>query len=266
MPPSARSTLTDAPPGKTGVADTEPAWVAPRKPFVERNFERAMMLVLLAAEAAIRRTADGRRVYFEPAALPWTATLEAGWRACRAELDAVLVDRDRIPAFQEVSEEQYSITRDQRWKVYVFAVYGHFIERHAARCPATTALLQRIPGLRNAMFSILAPGKAIPEHRGIYAGLLRYHLALRVPRDAQACTINVAGEQRNWTEGATLIFDDSFPHSVRNDTNEERVVLFVDFVRPLPWPLSWVNRAVLALLGRSPLFKRPLEKFERGEL
>lgn len=248
------------------MADTETAWVAPRKRFVERNFERAMMLVLLAAEALIRCTRDGRRVYFDPAALPWTAALEAGWRACRAELDAVLADRDRIPAFQDVSEEQYSITRDRRWKVYVFSVYGRFIDRQVARCPATTDLLRRMPGLRNAMFSILAPGKAIPEHRGIYAGLLRYHLALKVPRDAQACTITVAGEQRTWAEGATLIFDDSFPHSVRNDTDEERVVLFADFVRPLPWPLSWANRAVLALLGRSPLFRRPLEKFERGEL
>jgi beta-hydroxylase len=248
------------------VVDTEPDWVPSRKPFFERNFERAMLLVILAAEAIIRRTDDGRRVYFDPAALEWTATLEAGWRGCRAELDNVLADRDRIPAFQEVSEEQYSITRDQRWKVYVLSVYGRFIERQAARCPHTTALLRGIPGLRNAMFSILAPGKAIPEHRGIYAGLLRYHLALKVPTDGQECSITVAGERRTWREGVSLIFDDSFPHSVRNDTAEERVVLFADFERPLPWPVSWVNRAVLALLGQSPLFKRPLDKFERGAL
>jgi beta-hydroxylase len=225
-----------------------------------------MLLAILAVETLIRRTDAGRRVYFDPAALPWTATLEAGWRECRTELDTVLSDRERIPAFQDVSEEQHSLTRDQRWKVYVFSVYGHLIERQAARCPATTTLLRSIPGLRNAMFSILAPGKAIPEHRGIYAGLLRYHLALKVPAAAQGCSVTVAGERRTWREGATLIFDDSFPHSVRNDTAEERVVLLADFVRPLPWPLSWMNCAVLALLGHSPLFKRPLEKLERGEL
>lgn len=241
-------------------------WIPPRKPFLERNAERGMMLVVLAAEALIRRTAEGRRLYFDPAAFPWTAGLEAGWRESRAEALAVLADRERIPAFQDVSEEQRSITRDQRWKVYVFSVYGRFVDRQAARCPATTRLLRGIPGLRNAMFSILAPGKSIPEHRGVYAGLLRYHLALIVPREAEACAITVGGERRAWREGATMIFDDSFPHSVRNDTAEERVVLFADFVRPLPWPLSWVNRAVLAMLGRSPLFKRPLEKFERGEL
>jgi len=242
------------------------AWTPPRKPFLERNAERAMMLVILAAETLIRRTREGRRLYFDPAAFAWTPALEAGWRESRAELEALLADRDRIPAFEEVSEEQRAITRDRRWRVYVLSVYGQFIGRQAERCPATTRLLRGIPGLRNSMFSILAPGKAIPEHRGIYAGLLRYHLGLVVPRDAQACTITVGGERRTWREGATMIFDDSFPHSVANDTGEERVVLFADFDRPLPWPLSWMNRAVLSLLGRSPLFQRPLEKFERGEL
>jgi hypothetical protein len=53
---------------------------------------------------------------------------------------------------------------------------------------------------------------------------------------------------------------------VRNDTDEERVVLFADFVRPLPGALGTANRAMLALLAHSPLFRRPLEKFERGEL
>jgi len=237
-----------------------------RKPCLERNAERAMGLAIAAAEALIRRTADGRRVYFDPASFGWAAALEAGWRESRAELDQVLAERDRIPTFQEVSEEQRSITRDAGWKANVFTVFGHPIERNAQRCPATARLLAGIPGLRNAMFSILSPGKRIPEHRGVYAGLLRYHLALKVPADAASCELTVGGEKRTWREGATLVFDDSYPHSVRNDTTEERVVLFADFVRPLPWPLSWMNRAVLAMLARSPLFTRPLEKFERGEL
>lgn len=237
-----------------------------RKPFLERNSERAMGLVIVAAEAIIRRTANGRRAYFDPGSFAWTAALEAGWRASRAELDQVLAERERLPTFQQVSEEQRSITHDAGWKVYVFSVFGHPIDRHAQRCPATARLLAGIPGLRNSMFSILSPGKHIPPHRGVYAGLLRYHLALKVPGDSASCEITVAGEKRTWREGATLLFDDSYPHSVRNDTDQERVVLFADFVRPLPWPLSWMNTAVLALLARSPLFTRPLEKFERGEL
>lgn len=238
-----------------------------RKPFLARNAERAMGLLVLVAEAAIRRfSEDGRSLYFDARRWPWTGRLESGWREIRAELDAVLCGPERIPAFQEVSEEQRSITRDQGWKVFVLRVYGRRVERNCARCPRTDALLAQIPDLRNAMFSILVPGKVIPEHRGIYAGLLRYHLALKVPSDAQRCRLTVGGEERAWREGQTLIFDDSFPHSVHNDTGEERVVLFADFVRPLPFPLSLMNRAVLAVLSLSPLFRTPLEKLERGEL
>lgn len=238
----------------------------PRKPFAERNYERLVALGVLGAEALIRRTPDGNSRFFDPGAFPWAATLEAGWRDMRAELDALLQDRERLPRFQDVSEEQRSITSDDGWRVFVLRVFGHAVERNARRCPRTSALLDSVPGLRNAMFSILAPGKHIPPHRGVYAGLLRYHLALKVPPDAQACRIFVGGEERAWEEGRTLVFDDSFEHSVRNDTPQERVVLFADFVRPLPVPLRPVNAVVLAMLSRLELFQRPLERLERGEL
>ena len=236
-------------------------------PFLERNLARALALALMLGETIIRRTArDGRRVFFDSAQMPWTAPIESHWREVRAELDGVLVDRDRIPTFQEVSRYQESITNDQGWKTFVLFVYGTAIERNCRRCPRTAELLRGIPGLRNAMFSILAPGKHIPEHRGPYNGLLRYHLALKVPADAANCVLTVNGEERLWVEGGTLVFDDSYSHSVRNDTPEDRVVLFADFVRPLPQPLALMNRGLLAALGRSTLFREPLAAFERGEL
>jgi len=228
---------------------------------------RALNVALRVGEAIIHRAyRDGRRVFFEPRDFPWTAKLESGWCDIRAELDDVLEDRARIPTFQAVSREQEYITTDQGWKVFVFSIYGAPVERNCRRCPRTAALLREVPGLRNAFFSILAPGKRIPEHRGVYNGLLRYHLGLRVPADAENCVLTVKGEERRWREGSALIFDDSFPHSVRNDTPEERVVLFADFVRPLPLPVSLMNRVVLAALGTSPLFREPIARFERGEL
>ena len=36
-----------------------------------------------------------------------------------------------------------------------------------------------------------------------------------------------------WQEGRTLLFDDTYPHAVQNDTQHERVVLLFDFLRPL---------------------------------
>jgi beta-hydroxylase len=221
---------------------------------------------LRVAEALIRHaTRDGARAYFDASAFGWTVPLEAAWRDIRAELDAVLADRDRIPAFEDISEEQRAITNDGRWKVFVFFVFGTPVRGNCDRCPHTSGLLRGIPGLRNAMYSILAPGKRIPVHRGPYNGLLRYHLALRVPNASERCTIVVDGVRRGWQEGRTLVFDDSFPHAVDNDTDEERVLLFADFERPLPWPLARANRAVVDMLARTPLARGALERLGEGE-
>jgi ornithine lipid ester-linked acyl 2-hydroxylase len=64
-----------------------------------------------------------------------------------------------------------------------------------------------------------------------------------------------------------MIFDDTFDHEVWNDTDEMRVVLFLDVVRPLPFPESLVNRLLLKLIARSPFVldaRRRQEAWERG--
>jgi aspartyl/asparaginyl beta-hydroxylase (cupin superfamily) len=43
----------------------------------------------------------------------------------------------------------------------------------------------------------------------------------------------VDGTYNRWQEGRCLLFDDSRRHEVWNDTEEERVVLLFDVVRPM---------------------------------
>jgi beta-hydroxylase len=50
-----------------------------------------------------------------------------------------------------------------------------------------------------------------------------------------------------------MIFDDSHEHEAWNDTDGYRVVLFVDFVRPVVFPLSLVNRSIIWMRGQYPL-------------
>ena len=47
-----------------------------------------------------------------------------------------------------------------------------------------------------------------------------------------------------------MIFDDTYEHEAWNDTDRTRVVLFVDFVRPLRAPGTLGQRR--ACCGRSP--------------
>jgi beta-hydroxylase len=44
--------------------------------------------------------------------------------------------------------------------------------------------------------------------------------------------LRVGNEVRNWVEGECLIFDDTFEHEAWNNSNETRIVLLLDFLRP----------------------------------
>ena len=193
----------------------------------------------------------GNAAFVDPDYFEWASRLENRWRAIRNELDCVLKHKSSLPNFQEISDH-ITITDDDRWKTFFLYFYGHEIGANCARCPETTRLLEAIPGVTTAFFSILAPGKHIPEHRGPYKGVLRYHLGLKVPQPEKCCRIRVKDQVRHWEEGKSLVFDDTLPHEVWNDTSEERAVLFLDVVRPLPPFLSALNKGLLKVMKWSP--------------
>lgn len=194
----------------------------------------------------------GDATFFEPQQFDWITPLETNWRSIRAELDVMLQVVEQLPNFQDISADQSSITQDDRWKTYFFYAYGIKIPQNCDRCPQTTALIEQIPGMKTAFFSILLPQKHIPEHRGPYKGVLRYHLALKVPQAAMDCGIRVGNEIRRWQEGKSLVFDDTFPHEAWNNTEEIRVILFLDFVRPMAFPFSIANQFFIQLIAWSP--------------
>jgi beta-hydroxylase len=213
-----------------------------------------------------RASLVGEATFFDPAGFAWTRTIEAAWPEIRAELDRVLEDRELLPNFQDISIDQATITTDDKWKTYFLYGYGFRSHANCARCPATAHVCRTIPGMKTAFFSILSPHKHIAAHRGPYKGVLRYHLGLRIPAPADGCRIRVGDDVRHWTEGGSLVFDDTYDHEAWNETDDVRVVLFVDFVRPLRFPASAVNWLVLKAIAFSPFIgdaKRRQNDWER---
>ena len=119
---------------------------------------------------------DGHKTFFDPESFPWVASVEAEWPSIRKELDRLMLRRHDIPNFQDLSDAQKILTEGDQWKTFWFYGYGERADENCARCPETDHVLHLIPGMKSAMFSILAPHKHIPEHRGMYKGILRYHL------------------------------------------------------------------------------------------
>jgi beta-hydroxylase len=214
-----------------------------------------------------RRSLVGDATFLPNERFPWIEEIERNWTVIRSELETLLSDRDALPNFQDISKDQIYITQDDQWKTVFLFGYGFKSELTTQLCPRTTALMESIPGMTTAMFSILSPRKHIEAHRGPYKGVLRYHLGLIVPREKEACRIRVGEDIRHWDEGASLMFDDTYDHEVWNDTDDLRVVLFVDVVRPLPFPESLINRGILKAIGWSPFVqdaKRNQEAWERS--
>jgi aspartyl/asparaginyl beta-hydroxylase (cupin superfamily) len=199
-----------------------------------------------------RASLIGTRPFFSKEQFPWSADLEADWTTIRAELDGILDYRSALPNFQDISTDQESITDDDRWKTFFLYGFGFRSDTNCALCPETARLVESVPGMKTAMFSILSPRKHIPDHCGPYKGIVRYHLALKVPEPREQCRIRVGDEIVTWEEGASLLFDDTYEHEVWNDTDGERVVLFLDVVRPLRFPMNLLNRFVITAIARSP--------------
>ncbi|MBU3694545.1 MAG: aspartyl/asparaginyl beta-hydroxylase domain-containing protein [Rhodocyclaceae bacterium] len=220
-----------------------------------------------ALEATVvRHSVHGDPMVYDARHFAWVPAVEADWRKVRAELDAVMVWRDQMPSFQDILKEVDVIQCDSDWKTFFLAGIGMDCTANAVRCPETMKLLARIPGMTTAFFSILSPGKHIPPHRGAYNGLLRLHLALQVPEPREQVRIRIGNRICRWQEGRALIFDDTFNHEVWNDTAGYRVVLFIDFARPLHQPWDWLNRRFLAMGTFAPFLREANRRQKQWQL
>lgn len=192
-----------------------------------------------------RQSKVGDPPVFDPSLFPELRPLEENWQVIRAELERVLAAKDALPPFQMVSRDQKRIAQGDRWKTFILYGFRYRAAKNCAQCPETAKLLDAIPGLQTAFFSILSPGYHIPAHRGITKGLVRGHLGLKVPKDRANCTIRVGETSNMWEEGKLLVFDDTYDHEVWNNTDEERVVLLFDIVRPMRFGGRLLNEAFL---------------------
>jgi aspartyl/asparaginyl beta-hydroxylase (cupin superfamily) len=233
-----------------------------RRPWpIEELLELAQKGLRTYNRAVARRSPLGDRTFFDPTLFPWIEAVESEWQSIRAELDSVLAE-EAIPQFSDVSPDQRHLTAYGKWKTFFFSAYGIRVEENCRRCPNTMRVLAKIPRLHTAFFSILAPRMHIAPHNGPYGGVLRLHLALKVPEPREKCRIRVGDDIRPWTEGRSLVFDDTNEHEVWNETDGERVVLFVDFERPFSFFPRIINRTVIRLIAISPLVRDGIKRYE----
>jgi aspartate beta-hydroxylase len=194
--------------------------------------------------------------YFERRLFAWIPEYEQRYEEIKRELLMLLPAKQGERVFDSEALENENL-RGYRttpsWTGYYFYRHGERREDNCAACPVTAAALDAIALIRirehgpEVLHSVFTPGTHLLPHRGVTNARAVSHLPLIVPAD---CALRVGGEERRWSEGQTLVFDDTYEHEAWNRSHQVRVVLIADVWNPY---LTEVERAaiedVIAAIG-----------------
>lgn len=158
--------------------------------------------------------------------------IEDHWQELRGEIEEIIQKSKPLPKFHEIDKGQNFISNNDgiSWSLLSVKIYGMWNRHNVKQCPKTKALFENIKKVKTINYSILAPGKHIPPHRGPYRGIIRYQLALKVPKNGK-CLLFVDHKPYCWEEGKSVLFDDTYVHEVKNETSETRIALLLDIKR-----------------------------------
>ncbi len=122
---------------------------------------------------------------------------------------------------------------DGKWKNTVL-FYDGFWNKDSDLFPETKKILSEHIDkcYGHISFSLLPANSKIYPHSGVSNFRLRLHLGLTIPDNYKDCYIKNADKKGFWREGKVLVVDDSYLHSVNNNTNQDRIILIFDIWNP----------------------------------
>ncbi|RZV37809.1 MAG: aspartyl/asparaginyl beta-hydroxylase domain-containing protein, partial [Acidimicrobiales bacterium] len=176
---------------------------------------------------------------FETSEIPWAQTLKNATPKIIQELETYLENthdygRPYLAHMSDGEESWEHLRGSEDWNA--LHLYKDAEKQSCASSfPETLTTLEDAPLVEmfgtpmEVFFSVLKPNTHIPPHFGLSNSRLTAHLPLIIPRD---CKIRVADQTHHWRRGELFLFDDSFDHEARNDSDEVRVVLIFETWRP----------------------------------
>jgi beta-hydroxylase len=185
---------------------------------------------------------------------PELRKISDNWQTIREEA-VRLFDEGRIRSATANNDWGFYSFFKSGWKRFYLKWYDDVLPSAQALCPKTVALVQSIPSIKGAMFTVLPAGAKLGGHRDPFAGSLRYHLGLVTP-NSEACRIVVDGVPCSYYDGKGFVFDETFIHWAENRTDTNRIIFFCDVERPMNNGLMrrinhWVNTHVVKI-SQSP--------------
>ncbi|KTD25119.1 MULTISPECIES: aspartyl/asparaginyl beta-hydroxylase domain-containing protein [Legionella] len=169
--------------------------------------------------------------FLDLADFPELKLLRDNWETIREEAES-LYKEGYISASDKYDDIGFNSFFRRGWKRFYLKWYQEPMDSAQTLCPKTLKLIQQIPNINAAMFTLLPKNSFLFKHRDPYAGSLRYHLGLITPNSKECC-IYVDGEPYFWQDGQDVLFDETYVHHAENNTSQDRIILFCDVQRPL---------------------------------
>lgn len=169
--------------------------------------------------------------FFDRKDFPALSHLRNHWQIMRDEAQQ-LVAQGYIRAAEHHDDMGFNSFFKRGWKRFYLKWYDNCLPSAEQLCPKTVAILKETPGLNGAMFALLPKKGKLNPHRDPYAGSIRYHLGLITPNSDQ-CQIYVDGIAYTWKDGEDVLFDETFIHHAKNNTDQDRIILLCDIERPM---------------------------------
>lgn len=150
----------------------------------------------------------------------------------------------------------------QGWRTIWLRYFGKRVPQRSREMSESLARIINHPLVYNASISILEPGGGIPLHVGQCRGLVKLHLPVSVPEGE--CYMLYNGKKFYWT--SPMIFDDTLPHLVSNQTSETRVIILLDILRPMNFPWDILNSRIASLVWWDPVVSQRYKRIARSSL
>ena len=155
------------------------------------------------------------------------------------------------------------VQNNRGWRIFHIKLADTYNQKALKIFPTLISLLKKCPEIINCSVSILDEKTYIPIHNGYYKGMMRFMLPLIIPKNKDNVYLCNNYNKYVWTEGESVLWDDTYPHKVYNYTNEMRVVLYMDVVRSINGFLGKMNTFLIKQLSNSNMIKDEIKKTEK---
>jgi aspartyl/asparaginyl beta-hydroxylase (cupin superfamily) len=196
-----------------------------------------------------------------------TLELQQNHHQIAAELDKLMAQGEKGRTIAEIDARLVeSFGGDvSNWKTIWLQLMGDEVGNQEYLPTLRKLLLPFRSCLGLAFISILHPDTRIPPHSGVVKSVLRYHYGINVPtpeidengtEEVLDMSLNIDGHQIRWKNKHAFLFDDTYVHCAFNNTKKLRIILFLDFIRPMCFPLNHINHWINFALNHTEHFNQ----------